>query len=122
MNLLAIAGAGALGSVLRYLLGRLTQRAVPVAFPVGTLAVNVLGCLLVGIAARHFLNDETQPILRAAILVGFCGGFTTFSTFSFETFGLFASGAWMKAIAYVMASTVLCLASTALGYQLVSRR
>jgi CrcB protein len=123
MNLLlAIAGAGAAGSVLRYLLGRLAQRALPATFPVGTLFVNVLGCLLVGVAARHFLNDETQPVLRAAVLVGFCGGFTTFSAFSLETFGLFAGGAWMKAIAYVMASTILCLGSTALGYQLVLRR
>lgn len=121
-TLLAIAFAGAIGSVLRYLLGRAAQAWMPVGFPIGTLVVNVLGCLFVGVLARYFLNDETAPVLRAALVVGFCGGFTTFSTFSLETFGLYAAGDWQKAAAYVIASTVLCLAGTAAGYQLALRR
>jgi fluoride exporter len=120
--LLAIAIAGAIGSVLRYLIGGAVHRALHVGFPLGTLFVNVAGCVLVGMLARHYLNDETEPVLRAALMVGFCGGFTTFSTFSLEAFGLFAAGHWPKAAAYVLASTVLCLAGTAAGYQLVLRR
>lgn len=121
-TLLAIAVSGAVGSVLRYVVGRLTHRLLHVGFPVGTLLVNVVGCVLVGVFARHFLNDETTPVLRAALIVGFCGGFTTFSTFSLETFGLFTAGDWPKAVAYVLASVVLCLAGTAAGYQFAFRR
>lgn len=121
-TLLAIALAGAVGTVLRYVVGRGTQRLLHVGFPVGTLLVNVAGCVVVGALARHFLNDETTPVLRAALIVGFCGGFTTFSTFSLETFGLVAAGDWPKAVGYVLASTALCLGGTAVGYQIVLRR
>jgi len=122
MMLLAIAGAGALGSVLRYLLGRFVQQVLSASFPVGTLVVNVVGCVLVGAIARHFLNDETAPVLRAALVIGFCGGFTTFSSFSLETLALYNGGEWMKASAYVVASVLACLAGTALGYQMLARR
>lgn len=117
-TILAIALAGALGSVARYLLGRLVQQSAHVAFPVGTLLVNVAGCLIIGLLARHFLNDETQPVLQASLVVGFCGGFTTFSAFSLETLGLIQAGNWPKALAYVLASVLLCLGGTAAGYQL----
>ena len=120
--LVAIGGAGALGSMLRYVLGRFVQEKAHLTFPVGTLLVNALGCLLVGAIARYYLNDETQPVVRAALIVGFCGGFTTFSAFSLETFGFIAGGAWGKAIGYAVTSTLLCVASTATGYQLVLRR
>jgi len=122
MMLLAIAGAGALGSVLRYLLGRFVQQVLSASFPVGTLVVNVVGCVLVGAIARHFLNDETAPVLRAALVIGFCGGFTTFSSFSLETLALYNGGEWVKASAYVVASVLACLAGTALGYQMLARR
>ena len=120
-TLLAIALAGAVGSVARYLLGRGVQRLAAVAFPIGTLVVNVTGCLIIGLVARHFLNDETRPVLQASLIVGFCGGFTTFSAFSFETFGLIQAGNWPKAVAYMVASVLLCLGGTALGYQLGAR-
>jgi CrcB protein len=119
MVLLAIALAGAVGSVLRYLLGMSVQRTAHVGFPVGTLAVNLTGCVLVGALAAHFMNDETEPILRAALTVGFCGGFTTFSTFSLETFGLISAGNWPKAAAYIVASVITCIAGTAGGFRLV---
>jgi len=117
-TLLAIALGGAVGSVARYLLGRGIQRLTPYAFPFGTLAVNVVGCVIIGVIARQFLNDETRPVLQASLMVGFCGGFTTFSAFSLETLGLIQAGNWPRAIAYVLASVVLCLGGTALGYRL----
>jgi CrcB protein len=120
-TLLAIGVAGGIGSVLRYLIGGVAQRTFHLAFPTGTLVVNVVGCMIVGAVTRHFLNDETAPVLRAALIVGFCGGFTTFSTFSLETFGLFAAGNWPKAAGYVLASTALCLAATAAGFQIAGR-
>lgn len=121
-TILAIAGGGALGSVLRYLIGRLVQGAAHTGFPSGTLVVNVAGCLAVGALSRHFLNNEIHPVLRAALIVGFCGGFTTFSTFSLETIGLLSGGAAGKAMVYVAASLILCLAATAMGFYLYPSR
>ena len=115
MVYLAIALGGALGSVLRYAIGRGVQFTAHARFPIGTLAVNVIGCVLIGLLARHFRNDETQPVLQAALMVGFCGGFTTFSAFSHETIGLIVGGEWMKATGYVVASVMACLAATAIA-------
>lgn len=118
MTLLLIAVGGAVGSVSRYGLGVVVQKSAHAAFPVGTLTVNVLGSLLVGILAKYFMHTQTQPDLRAMLIVGFCGGFTTFSTFSLETVALVQGGEWGKAAAYVGASIVLCLAATAIGFTL----
>ena len=116
MTLLAIAVGGAFGSVLRYILGVAIQRAAHAGFPVGTLAVNLIGCVLVGALAAHYMNNETAPVLRAALTVGFCGGFTTFSTFSLEAYGLVLAGDWAKATGYVVASVATCLLGTAGGF------
>jgi CrcB protein len=115
-TVIAIGAGGALGSVLRYLLGRLVQGGVHTAFPVGTLTVNVLGCVLVGVLSRYFLNNEVHAVLKSALIVGFCGGFTTFSAFSLEAVGLLSGGAAGKAFLYVTTSIVLCLAGTAIGF------
>ena len=120
-TILVIALGGALGSVMRYGVGRLVQTTAHTGFPVGTLTVNVLGCLLVGAVARHFLNNETHRLLQPALIVGFCGGFTTFSAFSLETVGLLTGGATGKALAYVAASMIACLAATAAGFFLPTR-
>lgn len=119
MTLLLIALGGAVGSVSRYGLGLVVQKATHAAFPVGTLTVNVLGSFLVGTLAKAFMHTQTHPDLRAMLIVGFCGGFTTFSAFSLETVGLVQGGEWAKAAAYVGASIVLCLASTAIGFAIV---
>lgn len=115
-TLLAIAGAGAIGSVSRYALGVYVQRVSHVAFPLGTLVVNVLGCFLIGLLAGHFMNDESAPVVQNALVVGFCGGFTTFSAFSLETLGLLAGGQYVKAGGYMLGSVVLCLLVTGAGF------
>ena len=118
MTILAIALGGAGGSVLRYLLGGFAQRLSHFAFPFGTLTVNVIGCLIVGILIQHFTNLEPSPVIRGALVVGFCGGFTTFSAFSYETIGLISGGAYSRAALYVAFSVGLCLAATAGGIAL----
>lgn len=112
MTLLWIALGGALGSVLRYTLGGAVQKFSARGFPVGTLTVNVLGCLIIGILLQRMLNEQVHPIARAFLVVGFCGGFTTFSTFSAETVGLMLGGEMGRATIYVVASVLLCLAAT----------
>jgi fluoride exporter len=118
MVLLYIALGGALGSVLRYVIGGAVQRATHAGFPYGTLAVNILGCFLIGYLIKTFMNAEPSGATRALLVVGFCGGFTTFSAFSSETLGLFEAGAYSRAAVYIMLSLVLCLGATGGGFAL----
>ena len=115
MILLLIAIGGAAGSVLRYLIGGRVQRFAPHGFPLGTLFVNVAGCFLIGILIRQFMNIQTHNYLRALLVVGFCGGFTTFSAFSMETVGLIEGGEYARAISYIALSVLLCLTATVAG-------
>lgn len=111
-----IALGGAVGSVSRYLLGGLVQRTAGLAFPIGTLAVNVTGSFVAGFLLRYFMNVQTHPTLRAALIVGFCGGFTTFSAFTTETLGLFEGGEYARAALYVAASVALSLMAVFVGF------
>jgi CrcB protein len=109
---------GGVGSLARYALaGLVNSRAQPVwpGFPTGTLVVNVLGCLIIGLLARQMMNMQSDVVARAALITGFCGGFTTFSTFSYETIALISGGEWGKASLYVGASVAACLVGTAIG-------
>lgn len=114
--ILAIAIGGAGGSVLRYYIGRAIQGPSPSGIPLGTLAVNVLGCLVVGALSRYFLGHDTSRTLQAALIVGFCGGFTTFSAFSLEAVGLLSGGQPGRAVGYVLLSVFGCLIATAIGF------
>ena len=118
MIILLIALGGAVGSVARYLMGRAVQGALHLEFPIGTFAVNVLGCLLIGVLAKFFMHSQTELPLRATLMIGFCGGFTTFSTFSLDTLGLIQGGEWGKAAVYVALSALVCVCATAAGFAL----
>ncbi len=85
--------AGGLGSGARYLVGRWAFERLGSAFPFGTLLVNVAGCFALGAVAHLAASSSWSPELRAALTVGFLGGFTTYSSFNHETLGLLASGA-----------------------------
>jgi CrcB protein len=115
MIYLLIALGGAAGSLLRYSLGGAVQRLSESGFPVGTMFVNVSGCFLIGVLLRQFLNMQLSHDLRALLIVGFCGGFTTFSTFSAETITLIDGGEYGRAAAYVALSVGLCLLATLAG-------
>ncbi|MGK2962999.1 MAG: fluoride efflux transporter FluC, partial [Gemmatimonadaceae bacterium] len=93
-------------------LGGVVQRASAAAFPVGTLAVNVIGCFLIGVLVQHYMHVQTSPVMRAALITGFCGGFTTFSAFGIETAGLIEGGAYGKAAAYIVMSISLSILAT----------
>jgi CrcB protein len=114
MILLYIALGGALGSVCRYVLGSALQKAG--TFPTGTLVVNVLGSFLVGFIVRLALESSwVSPEARALLAVGFCGGFTTFSTFAWEVLALAEQGAWGRSAAYLLLSVGLSLAACVAG-------
>src|SRR2546423_6698425 len=115
MIYLLIALGGAAGSLLRYVLGRVVQGMSTSGFPIGTLFVNVSGCFIIGVLVRQFMNVQLTPESRALLIVGFCGGFTTFSTFSAETIGLIEGGEYARATSYVLLSVSLCLVATLAG-------
>ena len=106
---------GAVGSVLRYLLGGVVQRASGMPFPLGTLAINVTGCFIIGALSQHYVGVQTHPQMRTALMTGFCGGFTTFSAFSLETAGLIRGGEYQKAGAYILLSVVVSIVATFAG-------
>ena len=112
-----IAVGSALGGVSRYLVGGLTQRLVGGTFPIGTLLINVTGSLLLGFILRYGVETTTlTPEVRAFLTVGFCGGYTTFSTFSYETIALAEDGQWARAGLYVALSVGLSLVATFVGF------
>jgi fluoride exporter len=114
--ILLVASGGAIGSVARYLVGVGMARAFGVAFPYGTLAVNVIGGFLMGLfielLARRF---EGSPELRLFIAIGILGGFTTFSSFSLDVAVLWERGDFAIALFYVLASVILSIGALFLG-------
>ena len=118
MKILLVAIGSALGGVLRYLVPCLF--AAHKGFPWATLTVNVVGSLLIGLLsgllARH--GGASAESIRAFAVVGFCGGFTTFSTVSNESFWMLGGGQWLSAAAYVGISVLAGLVAVFLGYWL----
>lgn len=113
---LAIAIGGALGSLLRFWMSSGVYALLGRGFPYGTLAVNVLGCLIMGMLFVVFLERlGADGVWRAAILIGVLGGFTTFSAFSIETFNLIEEGAYLKAGLNMVGSVILCVGATWIG-------
>lgn len=116
MKLLWLAVSGAMGTLLRYGLSSLVQRYAGLTFPWGTMAVNLLGCFLFGLLWSVFENRmEVSMELRAVVLVGFLGGFTTFSSFAFEAAGLLRDGAWWRATAHIAGQNIVGIALVYLG-------
>ena len=117
--LLYVALGSAIGGVSRYLLGGLVQRMLDTTFPAGTLLVNVTGSFLLGAIIRYALETPSlTPEIRAFLTIGVCGGYTTFSTFSYETMALLEDGEWARAGVYITASVILSLIATFLGLAL----
>lgn len=116
---LYVAVGSAAGGVSRYLLGTVIQQRYGLGFPIGTLVVNITGSLLLGFILRLALGGtQMSPETRILLTTGFCGGYTTFSTFTYETAAMFESGQYRRAIVYVTLSVVLSVLATFAGFAL----
>jgi fluoride exporter len=108
-----------LGANLRYLLGQYVAKLIPSSLPYSTLLINVTGSFILAL----FLVWTTErvfadPRWRLIIAIGFCGGYTTFSSYSYETFALFENGQWLTCAVNVLANNALCFVGTVLGAML----
>ena len=122
MSYLWVMVGSALGGLLRFAIGKL---AIPldtsIGFPIGTVLINVMGSFVIGYFGTLTLHNGRYPVsenLRIFVMIGICGGFTTFSSFSLQTFDLARSGAWGRAVANIVLSVLLCLTAVAAGHRL----
>jgi fluoride exporter len=117
--LLLVFGGGAIGSVWRYWLSGVVAERFGEVFPVGTLVVNVIGSLLIGLFAGALSHHPKAGIwLQPFLNVGVCGGLTTFSSFSLQTWNLLQSRRWGLALLNIILSTGLCFGCVSLGWWL----
>jgi CrcB protein len=111
-----VAFGSALGGAARYSLGGLIQRMAPGEFPLGTLVINVIGSLVLGFVVRYAMETPAVSTeARAFLSIGLCGGFTTFSTFSYESALLLERGEWSRLALYVGLSLLLTTAGVVAG-------
>jgi CrcB protein len=121
LNIIYVGAGGFFGSIGRYLLAGAVYRMFPdLNFPIGTTVVNILGCLLIGyISGLVEVRNLLSPELRVFILIGMLGGFTTFSTFGFETFALLREGAFTTALTNVLVQVIFGTSAVWLGFNII---
>lgn len=118
-SILLVGAGGAIGAVLRYAVSGAAYRILGASFPWGTLAVNVLGCFIIGVAWALAEESTVSPAARVFFLTGILGAFTTFSTFGLETINLLRDGEVALGIANVVGSNLAGLLAVVLGFFLV---
>lgn len=112
---------GMLGSVWRFWLSGLIARRFGETFPFGTLAVNIVASVLLGLLSgflAHLADRQLATALQQLVAIGVCGGLSTFSSFSLQTWNLLLERRWLVAILNILASTALCYAGVVLGWQI----
>ncbi len=114
--LLAVAIGGAAGSVARYVLGAAVQTRAGAGFPYGTLFVNITGSFLLGALSTWLVARAAAPEVRLLLMIGLCGGYTTFSSFAYESALMLQDGRLVRTGTYVAASVVLTIAAMFAGF------
>ena len=118
-DFLAISVAAIAGATLRYLLSRFAARELGPVFPYGTLGINILGSFIVGFFVVWTTERAlVDPRWRLLVVVGFCGSFTTFSSYAFETMSYFEQGQWDLMLANILSNNLLCLGGALAGMAL----
>ena len=113
-------GSG-IGALVRWGIGLAWPVAKTNGFPLGTLVINILGCLLIGCFAGYFKTNRVPVVVHQTIMIGFLGGFTTFSSFGLETLNLLVTQRFAYASIYVLASNMVGIAFCGLGFALFSQ-
>jgi CrcB protein len=120
MRILLLIGTGSfIGGVLRYILAQFIQTKFLSTFPFGTLGINILGSFAIGLVFAFSERTNMSPEMRLFLATGICGGFTTFSAFSNETFSLMRDGQLLYASAYITSSVLFGVFATFIGYSLI---
>ncbi len=115
-NVLAVFLGGGLGAISRYLTGYYMLKYISFNLPFATLCVNIVGCFILGFLYILFISKpEVSPVLKFALTAGFCGGLTTFSTFSLELFEMIGQQRFAHAFMYLLLSILIGLLAVALG-------
>ena len=115
-SILMVGAGGFVGSVLRYLISRYMSTSTQTLFPLGTFSVNLAGSFIIGMIIAASLNGDLSKPVRLLLATGFCGGFTTFSSFSYEFFALLQNGHTGYAFLYAGSSLALGLLFVWLGF------
>jgi len=115
-TLLSVAIGGSIGATLRFILSGAAYNRLGIGFPYGTLLVNVIGCFLIGFLSRYFEDIIVSPNMRALILVGGLGAFTTFSTYGLESVNLLRAGEFKLALLDIFANNVLGILFVLAGF------
>ena len=116
LNILAIFLGGGLGATTRYLISLNLSRYLEVNLPISTFLVNVIGSFIIGFLYILFIEKaDITPVVKLALTVGFCGGLTTFSTFSLELFEMLGNHQFFHAFSYIILSVTICVIMTAIG-------
>ena len=115
-NIIFVALGGGMGSVLRYLCNVFINKSYPNKAYIATFLVNIIGCFLIGLLIGHFQKNPTEnEAFKLLLITGFCGGFTTFSTFGLENFNLLQSQNYILTLLYIMLSIVIGIAFVGIG-------
>jgi CrcB protein len=120
---LIVMAGGAIGTLARYLIG-LAALPISQSLPWGTIIINILGSFIIGLFGTMTLAHGRFPAsdnLRLFVIIGICGGFTTFSSFSLQTLDLLRAGAVVRAAINIVASVVLCVLAVALGHYVAAQ-
>lgn len=118
MSLFLVAIGGAIGSLLRYLMGKILPTKIPILgqFPLSTLSVNLLGSFIIGIIGYFVIQKNISEEFRIFFVVGILGGFTTFSSFGLETFSMFEHREYLKMVLYLLTTNILGVVCVGLGW------